>query len=153
MLLVDSSKNLLSRLCLIRCKLFSECKIILVEIFYERENIFRCLFWVLGNIPEKYFLHLVMSIFLENIVLHLGRQCKKFSGKCPKKKKKTYNTIEHLKMPIHIIYAHPLIPITKNRNIVHIQVLHNNERGTPYKNHNPNTTIMVIHPSLDVPFY
>ena len=47
-------------------------------------------------------------------------------------------------------------PQTKNPGYatVHIQVLCNNDRGTPtYKNHNPNTTFMVIHPSLDVPFY
>ena len=55
----------------------------------------------------------------------------------PKKKKKTYNTIEHLKMPIHIIYAHPLIPITKNMNIIHIQVLHNNDRVTHIQKSQP----------------
>ena len=32
-------------------------------------------------------------------------------------KKYTYNTIEYLKIPIQVIYAHPLIPITKNMNI------------------------------------
>jgi len=32
-------------------------------------------------------------------------------------KKYTYTTIEHLKIPKHIIYAHPLIPITKNIKI------------------------------------
>ena len=137
MLLVDSSKNLLLRLGLVRWKLFFKCKIISVEIFYEKENIFICLFWVLGNISEKYFLRLVVSIFPENIVVHLGPQSKTFLGKCQKKKKKTYKTIEHLKMPIHIIYAHPLIPITKNMNIIHIQVLHNNDRGTHIQKSQP----------------
>ena len=55
------------------------------------------------------------SIFLENISCVWPPNVKHFAVKMPTKY--TYNTIEHLKIPIQIIYAHPLIPITKNMNI------------------------------------
>ena len=55
------------------------------------------------------------SIIPENIFLRLAPNVKHFTGKMSKKY--TYNTIEHLKIPIHVIYAHPLIPVTKNMNI------------------------------------
>ena len=61
--------------------------------------------------------HACKSIFLENIFPCLATQCKKFYGKSIKKY--TYNTIEHLNIPIHIIYAHPLIPITKKLTYTH----------------------------------
>jgi len=55
------------------------------------------------------------SIFPENIFLRLDPQSKTFRENA--KKNISINTIGHLKIPIHIIYARPLIPITKNMNI------------------------------------
>ena len=81
--------------------------------------------WVLENISENYFQCLVMHVkaFFQKIFSCVWPpQCKTFYRKNAKKKKNiyiyiyTYNTIEHLKIPIHVIYAHPLIPITKNMN-------------------------------------
>ena len=60
--------------------------------------------------------HTCKSFFLKNIFLRLAPQYKIFYRKNVKKIY-TYNTIKHLKIPIYIIYAHPLIPITKNINI------------------------------------
>ena len=52
--------------------------------------------------------------------------------------KYTYNTIEHLKIPIHIIYAHPLQNSNhKKYEHIHIQVLHDNERGTHIQKSQP----------------
>ena len=91
--------------------------------------------------------HACKSIFSKNIFLCLTPQCKTFYRNMPKKY--TYNTIEDLKIPIHIIYPHPLQNSNhKKYEHIHIQVLHNNDRGTHI-----HTTFMVIHPSLDVPFY
>ena len=76
------------------------------------------LVWVLKNTPEKYFQCLVVHVkaFFQKIFFCVWLpNVKHFTGKMSKKY--TYNTIEHLKIPIHIIYAHPLIPITKNINI------------------------------------
>ena len=76
------------------------------------------------------------SIFPENIFLHLAPQCKTFYRKMPKKY--TYNTIEHLKIPIHIIYAHPLQNSNhKKYEHTHIQVLHKNDRGTHIQKSQP----------------
>ena len=97
------------RLCLVRCKTFSSVKYFQLKLFYEKENIIQI--FVLGS--RKYtgkvfsvFGHACKSIFPKKIFLHLAPQCKTFYRKMPKKY--TYITIEHLKIPIHIIYAHPL---------------------------------------------
>ena len=74
--------------------------------------------WVLENTLEKYFQCLVMRVkaFFQKIFSYVWLpNVKHFTGKMSNKY--TYNTIEHLKIPLHIIYAHPLIPITKNINI------------------------------------
>ena len=75
---------------------------------YEKEDIFQI--FVLSS--RKYigkvfsvFGRACKSIFQENI-FPFAPQYKTFYRKMPKKY--TYITIEHLKIPIHIIYAHPL---------------------------------------------
>ena len=67
---------------------------------------------------KKYFQYLVVYLkaFFQKIFSSIWPpNVKHFRGKMPTKC--TYNTIEHLKIPIHIIYAHPLILITTNMNI------------------------------------
>ena len=74
--------------------------------------------WVLENTLKKYFQCLVVHVkaFFQKIFSCVWPPIvKHFIGKMSKKY--TYNTIEHLKIPIHIIYAHRLIPIAKNMNI------------------------------------
>jgi len=51
------------------------------------------------------------------------------------------------------MHIHYKIPITKNMNIYTSKFYITMIEVPTYKNHNPNTTFMVIHPSLDVPFY
>ena len=76
------------------------------------------------------------SNFPENIFLCLAPNVKHYAGKISKKY--TYNTIEHLKIPIHIIYAHPLQNSNhKKYEHIHIQVLHNNDRGTHIQKSQP----------------
>ena len=122
----------------------------------KRKILFRYLFWVLENTREKYFQYLVMHVkafFQKKFSYIWPLNVKYFIGKCQK-------NIPILQLSISkylytsYMHIHYIIPITKKYEHIHIQVLCNNDRGTPtYKNHNPNTTFMVIHPSLDVPFY
>ena len=81
----------------------------------------------------------------------MAPECKTFYWKSIKKY--TYNTIEHLNIPIHIIYAYPLIPITKNINIYTSKFYITITEISTYKNQKINSSFMVTHRSLDVPFY
>ena len=104
----------------------------------KRKIFFRYLFWVL-EIHWKVFSVFGCAckrVFPSSIFLHLAPQCKTFYWKSIKKY--TYNTIEHLNIPIHIIYGHPLQNSNhKNYEHIHIQVLHNNDRGTHIQKSQP----------------
>ena len=43
------------RLCLVTCKIFSECKIFSIENILRKGKYFHMFVWVLENTPEKYF--------------------------------------------------------------------------------------------------
>ena len=83
--LVGKMKGL--RLCLVRCKLFFECKIISVESILRKGKYFQM--FVLGS--RKYtgkvfsvFGRACKSIFPENILLRLGPQSKTFKENAKK---------------------------------------------------------------------
>ena len=96
--------------------------------------------------------HACKSIFSKNIFLHLAPQCKTFYRKMPKN-----ILIIHLRILKYLytsyIHIHSKIPITKNMNIYTSKFYITMTEVPTYKNHNPNTTFMVIHSSLDVSFY
>ena len=120
----------------------------------KRKIFFRYLFWVL-EIHWKVFSVFgcaCKSIFLKNIFLRLALNVKHFTGKCQKN-----NLMLQLSISKYLYTSymdiHYKIPITKNMNIYTSKFYITMIEVPIYKNHNPNTTFMVIHPSLDVPFY
>ena len=113
--------------------------------------------FVLGSrkYARKYFQYLVVHVkaFFQKIFSCIWPpNVKHFTGKWQKNipiiqlsiSKYLYTSY----MPIHY-----KIPITKNMNIHTSKFCITMTEVPTYKNHNHNTTFMVIHPSLDVPFY